>query len=155
VGNGNVNPNKTVMDTLASVVATQEQWDVVPTDKQPADDSVAVADKAAVAMVVEVAMEMVELVQLLQHLLVIKAMVVDQCQPTVQGVLADVVLNLVLEDRSDVVDGGVLTAEQMNMMDRTVSSTKHIEQVKMRDNDNKDSNVVLRQTPSPRLEDKM
>jgi hypothetical protein len=152
VGNGNVNPNETVVDTLASVVATQEQWDVVPTDKQPANDSVAAADKAAVAMVVEVAMEMVELVRLL---LVIKAVVVDQCQPTVQGVLADVVLNLVLEDRSDVVDRGALIAKQMNMMDRIVSSIKPTKQVKTRNNDNKDLSVVLRQTPSPRLEGKM
>jgi hypothetical protein len=106
-------------------------------------------------MVVEVAMEMVELVRLLQHLLVIKAVVVDQCQPTMQGVLADVVLNLVLEDQSNIVDCGVLTAEQMNMMDRIVSSTKLIKQVKTHDNNNKDSNVVLRQTPSPRLKGKM
>jgi hypothetical protein len=153
MGNGIDNPNKIVMDTLASMVVTQEQWVVVPMAKHLADDSVVAV--AAADMVVEVAMEMVELVRLLQHLLVIKAVVVNQCQPTVQVVLVNVVLNLVLKDQSNVMGRGVLIAKQMNMMARIVSSIKLIEQVETRDNDNKDSNVVLRQTPSPRLKGKL
>jgi hypothetical protein len=97
----------------------------------------------------------VELVQLLQHLLVIKAVVVVQCQPTVQVVLVDVGPNLDLEDRNDVADRGAPIVEQPNMMAWLVSFTKPIEQGETRSNDNKDSNVVLRRTHSPRLEGKL
>jgi hypothetical protein len=157
VDNGNDKPNETVVDILAFVVVTQEQWVVVLMAKQPADDSVvavAAADKAA-DMVVEVVMEMVELVQLLQHLLVIKAMVVVQCQPTLQVVLVDVGPNLDLEDRNDAADHGAHIVEQPNMMARLVSFTKPIEQGEMRGNDNKGSNMVQRQIHSPRLDGKL
>jgi Na+/H+ antiporter NhaD/arsenite permease-like protein len=105
VDNGIGNPNETIVDIWDSVVATQEQWDVVPTDKQPVDDSVAVADKAVV-MVAEVVMGMVAVVQRLQHLLAIKDVVVACCQLTMLVVLVDVEHNRVLEDLSSAVGRG-------------------------------------------------
>jgi hypothetical protein len=129
VDNGIDNPNETVVDTWASVVATQEQWDVVPMAKQLVDNSVAAADKAAV-MVAEVVMEMVAVVQRPQHLLAIKDVVVAHCQLAVLVVLVDVEHNRDLEDLSDAVGRGAPIAERMNMMAQLVSFIKHIEQLR-------------------------
>jgi hypothetical protein len=80
---GNDKRNKTVVDILDYMVVTQKQLVVVLMAKHPADDSivaVAAADMAAY-MVVEVVVVTVEVVQPLQHLLVIKAgLVVIWCQ---------------------------------------------------------------------------
>jgi hypothetical protein len=137
---------------LYYVVVTQEQWVVVLMAKHLADDSmvaVAAADMAA-------DMETVEVVQPLQHLLLIKAVVVVVwCQLAMQVVLADVEPNLDLADRNDGADHGVHIVKPPNMMARLVNITKHIEPGEMHVNNNKGLNVVLWRTYSPRLDDKL
>jgi hypothetical protein len=143
---GSDKPNETVVDILASMVVIQEQLVVVLMAKHPADDCVV----AVAAAEVEVVVETVEVVQPLQHLLAIKAVVVAiWCQLTMQVVLADVEPSLDPADQNNAADHGVHIVKLPNMMARLVSIIKPIKQGKMLINDNKGLNMVPRRTCSP------